>query len=221
MVMLFFKRGSKVHKEISVFIEVHVISSVLVSLATREYPRKNPSLAFSSNFPSQGSVSSFSYTILFRVIIEQLAKDGKENVFWNINDEDQESLLNLKNMMYHSRWICYFSRLRQDQDHCLTLKNTSYSQQQIRRIRYFGQHLEEARFTANTPYSEDPICRILWRSSNKELVEPYGEPEQALHSLRKLFKTTSFDHSSSPEFKVFSDHEEQVEEEITKTDDIK
>ncbi|GJZ49051.1 hypothetical protein Tco_0603241 [Tanacetum coccineum] len=57
----------------------------------------------------------------------------------------------------------------------------------------------------------------MTRFSNKWLVEPYDEPEQALHSLRKLFKTTSFDHSSSPEFELFSDHEEQVEEEITET----
>ncbi|GJW42561.1 hypothetical protein Tco_0071360 [Tanacetum coccineum] len=57
----------------------------------------------------------------------------------------------------------------------------------------------------------------MTRSSNKELVKPYDEPEQVLHSLRKLFKTTSFDHSSSPEFELFSDHEEHVEAEITKT----
>ncbi|GJT05301.1 ribonuclease H-like domain, reverse transcriptase, RNA-dependent DNA polymerase [Tanacetum coccineum] len=57
----------------------------------------------------------------------------------------------------------------------------------------------------------------MTRSSNKELVEPYDEPEQALHSLRKLFKTTSFDHSSSPEFELFSDYIEQIEEEITET----
>ncbi|GKD20642.1 hypothetical protein Tco_1222345, partial [Tanacetum coccineum] len=57
----------------------------------------------------------------------------------------------------------------------------------------------------------------MTRSSNKDLVEPYDEPEQALHSLRKLFKTTSFDHSSLVEFDLFYDHEEQVEEEITET----
>ncbi|GJZ66074.1 hypothetical protein Tco_0622770 [Tanacetum coccineum] len=56
----------------------------------------------------------------------------------------------------------------------------------------------------------------MTRSSNKELVEPYDEPEQALHSLRKVLKTTSFDHSSSPKFELFSNYEEQVEEEITK-----
>ncbi|GKC76654.1 hypothetical protein Tco_1127428 [Tanacetum coccineum] len=53
-------------------------------------------------------------------------------------------------------------------------------------------------------------------NSNKELIKHYDEPEQVLHSLRKLFKTTSFDHSSSPEFELFSDHERQFEEEITK-----
>ncbi|GJZ62220.1 hypothetical protein Tco_0618357 [Tanacetum coccineum] len=48
-------------------------------------------------------------------------------------------------------------------------------------------------------------------SSKKELVEPYDKPEQVLHSLRKLFKTTSFDHSNSPEFELFSDHESMQE----------
>ncbi|GJY45016.1 hypothetical protein Tco_0433229 [Tanacetum coccineum] len=57
----------------------------------------------------------------------------------------------------------------------------------------------------------------MTRSSNKELIEPYNEPKRVLHSLRKLFKTTSFDHSSSSEFELFSDTEEQVKEEITET----
>nr|GEU91826.1 hypothetical protein [Tanacetum cinerariifolium] len=57
----------------------------------------------------------------------------------------------------------------------------------------------------------------MTRSLNKELIEPYDEPEQVLHSLRKLFKTTSFDHSSSSEFELFSDHKRQFEEEIIKT----
>ncbi|GKB72895.1 hypothetical protein Tco_0934307 [Tanacetum coccineum] len=57
----------------------------------------------------------------------------------------------------------------------------------------------------------------MTKSSTKELIEPYNKPERVLHSLRKLFKTTSFDHSSSPEFELFSDNEEQVEEEIVET----
>ncbi|GKG28219.1 hypothetical protein Tco_0406546, partial [Tanacetum coccineum] len=47
----------------------------------------------------------------------------------------------------------------------------------------------------------------MTRSSNKKLIEPYDEPEQVLHLLKTLFKTTSFDHSSSPEIELFSDHE--------------
>ncbi|GJR56346.1 hypothetical protein Tco_1406867 [Tanacetum coccineum] len=47
----------------------------------------------------------------------------------------------------------------------------------------------------------------MTKSSNKELIEPYDEPERVLHLLRKLFKTTSFDHSSSSKFELFSDHE--------------
>ncbi|GJS74673.1 hypothetical protein Tco_0707514 [Tanacetum coccineum] len=95
-------------------------------------------------------------------IIEHLAKDGEKNVFWIINDEDRESLLNLKNKTYHSRQIRYFPRLRQDQYHFLTLKNMPYPHQQIRRIRYFGQHSEEARFPSNTSYPEAPICPIVY-----------------------------------------------------------
>ncbi|GKF27897.1 hypothetical protein Tco_0094239 [Tanacetum coccineum] len=57
----------------------------------------------------------------------------------------------------------------------------------------------------------------MTRSSNKELAESYDEPEQLLHSLRKLFKTTSFDRSSSSEFELFSDHKRLFKEEITET----
>ncbi|GJT84472.1 hypothetical protein Tco_1058814 [Tanacetum coccineum] len=57
----------------------------------------------------------------------------------------------------------------------------------------------------------------MTRSSNKELIKPYNEPERVLHSLRKLFKTTSFDHSSSSEFELFSEYKEQVEGEIAET----
>nr|GEV52397.1 hypothetical protein [Tanacetum cinerariifolium] len=54
-------------------------------------------------------------------------------------------------------------------------------------------------------------------SLKKKLVKPFDEPEQAFHSLRKLFKTPSFDHSKPPGFELFFDHEDQFEEEITKT----
>nr|GFB24836.1 hypothetical protein [Tanacetum cinerariifolium] len=57
----------------------------------------------------------------------------------------------------------------------------------------------------------------MTRSLKKELIEPYEEPERVLHSTRKLFKTTSLDYWSSPEFDLFSDNESQFEEEITET----
>ncbi|GJV87853.1 hypothetical protein Tco_1531791 [Tanacetum coccineum] len=106
------------------------------------------------------------YQVNAAIIIEHLAKDGEKSVFWIINDKDRESLLNLKNTMYHSRRICYFPRLKQDQDYYPTLKNTSYPHQQMRRIRYFGQHSKETRFPSNTPYPEKPIRRIQWRLMN-------------------------------------------------------
>ncbi|GJZ29674.1 putative reverse transcriptase domain-containing protein [Tanacetum coccineum] len=57
----------------------------------------------------------------------------------------------------------------------------------------------------------------MTRSSIKELFTPYEEPERVLHSTRKLFKTTSLDYSSSPEFDLFSDLEDQCEEEVVET----
>ncbi|GJW96196.1 homeodomain-like protein [Tanacetum coccineum] len=55
----------------------------------------------------------------------------------------------------------------------------------------------------------------MTRSSTKKLFTPYEEPERVLHSTRKLFKTMSLDYSSSPEFDLFSDLEDQSEEEVT------
>ncbi|GJY27283.1 hypothetical protein Tco_0402009 [Tanacetum coccineum] len=54
----------------------------------------------------------------------------------------------------------------------------------------------------------------MTRSSTKELFTPYEEPERVLHSTRKLFKKTSHDYPSSPEFDLFSDLEDQCEEKV-------
>ncbi|GJZ71324.1 hypothetical protein Tco_0635175 [Tanacetum coccineum] len=55
----------------------------------------------------------------------------------------------------------------------------------------------------------------MTRSSRKKLVKPFEEPKQAFHSLRKLFKTPSLDHSDPPRFELFSDHEVHIEEEVS------
>ncbi|GKC03141.1 hypothetical protein Tco_0994751, partial [Tanacetum coccineum] len=55
----------------------------------------------------------------------------------------------------------------------------------------------------------------MTRSSTKDLFTPYEEPERVLHSTRKLFKTTSLDYSSSLEFDLFSNIEDQCKEEVT------
>ncbi|GJU58277.1 DNA/RNA polymerases superfamily protein [Tanacetum coccineum] len=53
-------------------------------------------------------------------------------------------------------------------------------------------------------------------SSTKEIFMPLEEPESVFHSTRMLFNTTSLDYSSSPKFDLFSDLENQSEEEVTK-----
>ncbi|GKC64166.1 hypothetical protein Tco_1096764 [Tanacetum coccineum] len=57
----------------------------------------------------------------------------------------------------------------------------------------------------------------MTRSLNKGLVTPYEEHERVLHTTRKLFKTTSHDYSSSLEFDLFFNPEDQFEEENTET----
>ncbi|GJY48079.1 hypothetical protein Tco_0438035 [Tanacetum coccineum] len=54
------------------------------------------------------------------------------------------------------------------------------------------------------------MTRIL----TKELFTPFKEPERVFHLTRKLFKTPCLDYSSSPEFDLFFDHEDQSKEEV-------
>ncbi|GJS12525.1 hypothetical protein Tco_0406997 [Tanacetum coccineum] len=56
------------------------------------------------------------------------------------------------------------------------------------------------------------------QSFNKEkLLTPFKEPEREFRSSRKLFKTLSLDESRSSEYNLFSDLEENSEEEVTET----
>ncbi|GJS29625.1 hypothetical protein Tco_0490245 [Tanacetum coccineum] len=57
----------------------------------------------------------------------------------------------------------------------------------------------------------------MTRSSNKELIQPFDEPERVFHSNLKLFKTSSLHYSSLPELDLFSEYEDQSEGEVAKT----
>nr|GFA01074.1 hypothetical protein [Tanacetum cinerariifolium] len=57
----------------------------------------------------------------------------------------------------------------------------------------------------------------MTRSSTKELLTPFKEPEREFLSSRKLLKTLSLHESRSLEFILFSVLEEHSEEEVTKT----
>ncbi|GJZ36191.1 hypothetical protein Tco_0582008 [Tanacetum coccineum] len=57
----------------------------------------------------------------------------------------------------------------------------------------------------------------MTRSSTKEPFTPFKDPEREFRSSRKLFKTLSLDESRSPAFNLFSDLEENSEEEVTET----
>ncbi|GJW78496.1 hypothetical protein Tco_0140178 [Tanacetum coccineum] len=55
------------------------------------------------------------------------------------------------------------------------------------------------------------------RSSTKELFTPFKEPEQEFRSSRKHFKILSLGESRSPDFNLFFDQEEYLEEEVVET----
>ncbi|GJY30164.1 hypothetical protein Tco_0413659 [Tanacetum coccineum] len=65
------------------------------------------------------------------------------------------------------------------------------------------------------PQVQQPPQECMTRSSTKDLLTHFKEPERVLHSTRKLFKTLSLDYSSSPKFNLISDIEDQCEEEVT------
>ncbi|GJS88122.1 hypothetical protein Tco_0770758 [Tanacetum coccineum] len=55
----------------------------------------------------------------------------------------------------------------------------------------------------------------MTRSSTKELITPFENPESVFCSKRRLFETPGLVESSSPELDLFSDIEEHSEEETT------
>ncbi|GJZ89194.1 hypothetical protein Tco_0660976 [Tanacetum coccineum] len=64
-------------------------------------------------------------------------------------------------------------------------------------------------------FNRKTLC--MTRSLTKELFTPFKDLEQEFRSSRKLFKTLSLDESRSPKFDLFSDLEENYEEEVTET----
>ncbi|GKC76280.1 retrovirus-related pol polyprotein from transposon TNT 1-94 [Tanacetum coccineum] len=56
----------------------------------------------------------------------------------------------------------------------------------------------------------------MTRSSTKELITPFENPESVFRSKRRLFETPGLVESSSPELNLFSEIEERSEEETTK-----
>ncbi|GJV85425.1 reverse transcriptase domain-containing protein [Tanacetum coccineum] len=57
----------------------------------------------------------------------------------------------------------------------------------------------------------------MTRSSTKELFTPFKDLEREFQSSRKHFKSLSLDESRSPDFDLFSDQEEYLEEEVAET----
>ncbi|GJV24241.1 hypothetical protein Tco_1376936 [Tanacetum coccineum] len=67
----------------------------------------------------------------------------------------------------------------------------------------------------NTAYLSSNTC--MTRSSTKELLSPFENPEQNFRSKRRLFDTPSLIESNSPEFDHIFDIKEQSEEKVRET----
>ncbi|GKE90053.1 hypothetical protein Tco_1567528 [Tanacetum coccineum] len=69
----------------------------------------------------------------------------------------------------------------------------------------------------NTAYLSSNTVTCMTRSSTKELLSPFENPEQKFRSKRRLFDTPSLVESHSSEFDHNFDIEEQSEEEVRET----
>ncbi|GJW26572.1 hypothetical protein Tco_0040383 [Tanacetum coccineum] len=65
--------------------------------------------------------------------------------------------------------------------------------------------------------AEVDSSKCMTRSSTKELLTPFKDPERKFCSSTKLFKRLSLDESRSPVFDLFSDLEENSKEEVAET----
>ncbi|GJT21260.1 disease resistance TIR-NBS-LRR class family protein [Tanacetum coccineum] len=63
----------------------------------------------------------------------------------------------------------------------------------------------------------ETLSLCMTRSSTKELLSPFENPEQKFHSRRRLFDTPSLIESNLPEFDHIFDIEEQSKEEVKET----
>ncbi|GJX93241.1 hypothetical protein Tco_0347827 [Tanacetum coccineum] len=94
------------------------------------------------------------------------------------------------------------------------LSNTAFSVQQT--VTAYSNSLNTAYRSPDITTETDSSYLIfcMTRSSTKELLTPFKNPEREFCSSRKLFKTPSLEESSSPEFDLFSNLEEHFEEEL-------
>ncbi|GJZ65849.1 retrovirus-related pol polyprotein from transposon TNT 1-94 [Tanacetum coccineum] len=99
-------------------------------------------------------------------------------------------------------------------------EDTAYQRQLITRIRVMINSRSGVSLFTYTPYAQLVISQryevnCITRSSTKELLTPFENPEQVLRSRRKLFDTPSFVESNSSEFDRLSKIEEHIEEEVS------
>ncbi|GKB32556.1 gag-pol polyprotein, partial [Tanacetum coccineum] len=99
---------------------------------------------------------------------------------------------------------------------------TSYTLHPSRKIRriYAGTLQETTKIQRPIRRSKRLYGRCMIRSLTKELLTPFKELEREFRSSMKLFKTLSLDKSRSPEFNLFSDIEENFEEEVAETMEV-
>ncbi|GJX87824.1 putative ribonuclease H-like domain-containing protein [Tanacetum coccineum] len=129
--------------------------------------------------------------------------------------------LSMHHVIAKKHWLFQSKRLLCSSSSKSRLKNSyvfGYILQVIKKLKLKKHKVSIASTSVSTGSRVSTVSSKLCmtRSSTKELFTPFKDPEQEFRSTRKLFKTPSLDDSSSPEFDLFSDLEDQSKEEVTK-----
>ncbi|GJW04245.1 hypothetical protein Tco_1563101, partial [Tanacetum coccineum] len=93
----------------------------------------------------------------------------------------------------------------------------NWSKLRVKITRLHDNHISDLDTSSRHKMDEVEQSRCMTRISTEELFLPFEEPEGEFRSSKKLFKTPSIHESISPKFNLFSDLEENSEEEVVGT----
>ncbi|GJR51431.1 retrovirus-related pol polyprotein from transposon TNT 1-94 [Tanacetum coccineum] len=140
---------------------------------------------------------------------------NQTSVNYRVLGEDYKKTRILEVKQRYFEYYCsdnqYAVSIKEDMAYlCLYTPKTTKETRSIHRLRK-----KSCLSLKNDMPPRDKQC--MTRSSTNELFTPFQEPEREFRSSRRHFKTLSLDELRSPDFSLFSGHEEYSEEEVAET----